>query len=493
MSEFVVTDPSGKEHIVTAPEGATQDQALEFAKSQFSPDQGMKPTAANAGLMSFAAGTAGGPGAILKGLVNIPGMIAGTAATALGRPDLAPDVVNVPGQASDFESLLRKTGVAGLSPDNPNPNDKTKTAAYELTRRGGFIPGGFVPAAASMIAEKIGGPQWSGVGALLPSAAISAFNELRAPTLAKQQAQNQVRDATLKPAQDAGYVVPPSTVNPTAAGNVAESFAGKAALKQEAELKNQQVTNRLVREELKLPENAPLTVDTLENIRSQASAPYQAVAALSPLAEKALQKLRDARSEATLNFRHYDMTGTPQSLRDARSADAQATTLEKILEREATNKGQPQLVQAMRDARTEIAKTYDVERALNVGNGNVDARIIGRAIDRGRPLTGNLETIGRFSEGPGRQFTRESSGVPNPGSSALNIPAAAILAEEGVRHFGPWGATAAMVPFARGAARQAILSDMYQRNFNRPNYAPTAQPQGSLQSIVQQAVLAGRQ
>lgn len=35
MTEFIVTDPTGKEHIVTAPEGATQDQALEYAKAQF--------------------------------------------------------------------------------------------------------------------------------------------------------------------------------------------------------------------------------------------------------------------------------------------------------------------------------------------------------------------------------------------------------------------------------------------------------------------------
>ena len=35
MSEFIVTDPSGKEFVVNAPEGATQEQALEFAKSQF--------------------------------------------------------------------------------------------------------------------------------------------------------------------------------------------------------------------------------------------------------------------------------------------------------------------------------------------------------------------------------------------------------------------------------------------------------------------------
>lgn len=35
MTEFVITDPSGKEFVVNAPEGASQEQALEFAKSQF--------------------------------------------------------------------------------------------------------------------------------------------------------------------------------------------------------------------------------------------------------------------------------------------------------------------------------------------------------------------------------------------------------------------------------------------------------------------------
>ena len=35
MAEFVVTNPEGKEFVVNAPEGATQEQALEFAKSQF--------------------------------------------------------------------------------------------------------------------------------------------------------------------------------------------------------------------------------------------------------------------------------------------------------------------------------------------------------------------------------------------------------------------------------------------------------------------------
>jgi hypothetical protein len=35
MPEFVVTDPSGKEHVVTAPEGASQEEVLAYAKQNF--------------------------------------------------------------------------------------------------------------------------------------------------------------------------------------------------------------------------------------------------------------------------------------------------------------------------------------------------------------------------------------------------------------------------------------------------------------------------
>ena len=468
----------------------SEQEEFEFRARMESESQGAsRPTHVNAGLANFGAGVLGAPSTILKGLVNIPGMAFGTAATAMGRPDLAPEPVDVPGGPEYYQGLLRKTGLPGLSPDNPNPQDKTGTMAYDLTSRGGFIPGQAIPAIGSMVAEKIGGPQWAGVGALAPSAASASLNAVRAPGLAREQAQNQVRDATLRPAQDAGYVIPPSAIKPTATGNAVESFAGKAALKQEASIKNQQVTNRLVREELRLPENTPLTEQTLETARHQAAQPYRDVAALSPMAANVLQKLRDARSEATVNFRHYDMSGTPQSLRDARAADARATTLERVLERQASAAGNPELVQQLREARTYIAKTYDVERALNVGNGNVDAHIIGRAIDRGRPLTGNLATIGRFAEAY-KPFTTEASKVPNPGTSAINAGASAILGYEGMQHLGSYGLGLAAIPFARGGLRQGVLSDAYQSRYNRPDYTPNTQPQGSLAAIIQQAILA---
>ena len=186
------------------------------------------------------------------------------------------------------------------------------------------------------------------------------------------------------------------------------------------------------------------------------------------------------------------MTGTPDALRQARALDTQAENLETVLERVARRQNQPELVNQLREARTYIAKTYDVERALNIGNGNVDAQIIGRALDRGRPLTGNLEIIGRFAQGPGRQFTREASKVPAAGVSALKWPAALALGMEGAHFFGPYGAAAGAVPLASSAIRSGILSDTYQNNFNRPNYAPALQPQAPIPALLQQGILSNR-
>lgn len=466
----------------------TETEEFEFRRRLEQETAGAKPLPANAGLANFGASVVGLPVDTVANVLNLGIAGYGAAKTALtGQP--GPDLIEPFGGAESIKRGLRATGIPGLSPDNPNPTSKMDTAQYEFVSRGGAVPGGALPAAGSMIAEKVGGPAWAGVGSMAPTAAITGFNAVRAPGLAREQAQNQVRDATLRPAQDAGYVLPPSAVRPTALGNAAESFAGKAALKQEAELRNQQVTNRLVRQEFGLPENTPITEGTLGQVRAQAGQAYQAVAQLSPIAQNALQRLRDARAEANLQYMHYDRTGTPDALRTARQLDAQATMLERVLERQAAQSGRPELIPQLREARTTIAKTWDVERALNLGDGNVNAKIIGKALDRGRPLTGNLEIIGRFAEGPGRQFTREGAAVPTPGVSALNIPMAALLGEQGFQHFGAPGVAAAAIPFARGGVRGGLLSDIYQQNFNRPDYTPNMQPQGSLAALIQQAIV----
>lgn len=442
------------------------------------------PLPANAGMVNFASSVLGIPVDAVTNVLNLG--IAG-AGVATGT---TPSLIEKPfGGSESIRDILRRTGQPGLSPDNPNPDSGTGTAAYTLTSRGGFMPGGVLPAAGSMIAEKIGGPQWAGVGAMLPSAATMAYNEARAPALAAEQQRNVVRDRTLNEGRDAGYVVPPSQVNPTFLGNRLESIGGKAAINQEATHRNQNVTNDLVRQELRLPPNTPLTEQTLNAARNTASQPYRDVAGLSPLAQTSLQRLRDARSEATRYFRHYDVSATPDSLRTAQAAQARAEMLERVLEREATSRGRPELVNQLREARTYLAKTYDVERALNVGNGNVDARTLGRALDRGRPLTGNLERAARFSEAfP--QVTRESSVTPAAGVSALEPYGMAGLGVGGFAAAGWPGVAAAALPLLRPGARTAALSDMFQ---GAPSYGPAVLPEGSLQMLLRQAVLSNEQ
>ncbi len=455
-----------------------------------------RPLPVNAGLANFGASLLGLPMDTVQNVLNLGKAGFGTAATALGRPDLAPELTQgIPGGSDFVRQQLRNTGLPGLSPDNPATSG-AGNVAYEMTSRGGFLPGGVLPAAGSIIGEKVGGTPGAIIGQMAPSAVTAAYNAVRAPGLAQQQAQNQVRDASLKPAQEAGYVLPPSAVNPTMLGNAAESFAGKAALTQEAQLKNQQVTNRLVREELNVPTkginvppNAPLTDTYLNTLRDQASQPYRELATVAPQSNMVLQKLRDARSEAKDNWMSWDRNARPEDKRAAVAADQRAQTLETLLDRMATRAGRPDLVPEMRESRQYIAKTYDVERALNMGNGNVDANIIGRALDRGRPLSGNLETIAKFAEGLGGRFTRESGKTPTPGVSALNWPVAAGLGVEGAHYFGPAGAALATAPFVRGGVRQGLLTDTLQGILARPDYAPNVMPQGTLQSILQQAAI----
>ena len=452
---------------------------------------GSKPLPANAGVAELIARVGGIPVDAVQNTLNLGLAGLGTIATAAGRHDLAPNLIR--GSFGGSESIrrgLRATGEPGLSPDNPSPNNPSATAQYEFVARGGAIPGGALPAAGSLVAEKIGGPQWAGVGALAPSAAISSYNAARAPSLQRQQAQNVTRDATLKEAQEAGYVLPPSQANSTFAGNRLESIAGKAAMNQEAVIRNQQVTNALARKAVGLPENAPLTPGALKSIRDELREPYREVAALSPIAKQALERLREARSEAKSYWLHYDRTATPDSQKTAMKWDERADIAERVIEQQARRSAKPDLVQQLRQARQDIAKTHDIERALNVADGNVDARTLWRAMDRGVPLSGELATIAKFS-GAFPHLTRSAAGNPTPGVSAIEPLA--------VGGFGLGGQGAGLgwwpagLPLVRGPVREGLLSDFYQRRAAQPSYQPATRPEDPLQALVRQITLSEQQ
>ncbi|HEU4344748.1 MAG TPA: hypothetical protein VFU31_24600 [Candidatus Binatia bacterium] len=345
----------------------------------------------------------------------------------------------------------------------------------------------------------------------------------RQANLAMQQAQNAPRDVTTELAREAGYVIPPSQAGGGMGSRMLEGFAGKLTTAQSASAKNQEVTNRLAREALGLPADAPLTEKTLQQVRQQAGKAYEAVkqfpapikidqpyvqqiqglgrdyavaarefpelvqneavdgliASLTSRPEMsttaAIELSKKLRFDAGKNLKAFDdptKAALGYAQRDA------ATAIEELVERnlEVASRwmGTPKdLVSNFRQARTLIAKTHDIEAALQQG-GDVSARAVGKMMKKEGKMTGELSKIGGFAQ----QFPKASQDVAQigsqPGISPLDFAASGIMGGAGTLMTGdPSGAAAALIPFMRPAARAAILSRPYQGAFvNPPSYAP---------------------
>lgn len=376
---------------------------------------------------------------------------------------------------------------------------------------------------------------------------------------------NPVKKETLQDAQSAGYVVQPSTVKPTFTTNRLESVAGKAAVAQDAALRNQEVTNRLAAKAIGLPEETPITMGTLEAVREKASEAYKKINDLLPggglqslkvktieqrpmmsgpstglrvretrgalpetstidtssglvnvnelrdesgrliglktasptapleglkvtetsrgqnvpgglqglkvsvqetRATNKLEELKQLRADASLNYQHYARSADPKSLRKANLLSAKASAIENEFEKAALASGQPELVDQFKAARQLIARTYDIEKALNLSDGNVSAQVIGRLLDQGKPLTGELRVIGKFAQAFPR-VAREGSMVPPAGVSGTDSAASALLGVAGYGVGGPAGIAAAGLPLLRAPARNIVLGQRYQSSILR--------------------------
>jgi hypothetical protein len=284
----------------------------------------------------------------------------------------------------------------------------------------------------------------------------------RQQQLAGERSAGAVFDETRARAEAEGYTFPPE-------GWAAErlmSIGGKAAVGQELALRNQKVTNTIARREAGLRPNEPISRATLKEARTRIEEPYREVARLSPDAKTALEQLKQARYEARQQHNFADRSGNPQARAEGRRLTAEAEAWEQILEQEAQKLGRPELVPRLREARQASAKNRLVDEAVNVGSGDVDAQVIGRHLDRGDPLTGGLETIGRLAQSA-KAITREASGIPTPGVSKAEALAAGMFGLMGQQT--GMGLFAAGLPLVSSPARRIALSKLMA---SRPNYKP---------------------
>lgn len=280
---------------------------------------------------------------------------------------------------------------------------------------------------------------------------------------AARQGRMAVKDATLAEGRAAGYVVPNSEIAPTASGNLLESLGGKHAVRQEATMRNQQVTNALTRKTLGLSDDVALSQGALDQLRKTAGKAYREVSSLSQKAADDLEALKVARNEATGWFNAYNRSARPDDLAKAKASRALSDQLEQSLESEAAASGRNELVKDLREAREMIAKTYTVERALNKGSGDIDARVLGRMFDKGKPLSDGLDVVGKFNQAYPK-FTSPAPSTQVPGVSYVDAMAMPTLGALGsIASGNSAGMLAAGIPLLRGPARSLALSKAMQK------------------------------
>ncbi len=402
---------------------------------------------------------------------------AGKVGNFVGHLASAAPAMLIPGANTYAGAAMIGSGVGGLTTEG-GVADRAKGAAFGAL---GGIGG-------KAVGDAIG---W-GVGKLAAN---------RAGRLAQQQAANSTRDATLSASREAGYVVTPSQAGSGGVVNsVLEGLGGKIKTQQAASVRNQAVTDSLVRKSLGLPDDAPLTIETLAAVRQAAGAEYEALRGLGTVAadasfKKSLAGLSAASRNASRSFPGLvkenpiddvvkaldqpqfdagDAIDAVRVLRDradaaygagdkalGKSFKSAAGALEDMLDRAAQGSGSSELVNKFRAARQTIAKTYSVEGALNQGAGTINAQKLGQQLARNKPLSGELKQVAKFAQA-----------FPKAAQSGVDVPAYSVLdAAAGAGAVGTGNITLAALPLLRPAARAAVLNPTYQRAFvNAPSY-----------------------
>lgn len=357
-----------------------------------------------------------------------------------------------------------------------------------------------------------------GSSAVLSAGGQAAANQAgkwiagKAANLADDAAANSTRTGTVNNALDAGLGVTPSEVDPTWWTNMLESFGGKAATGKAQSASNAERIPALIREDLHLPPTAPLNGETMQTARDTAYAVgYKPVAdlpainwdpefvkeitKLSPASaggavknpaqgpiddllasltnrgqwtgEQLVRDIRELRKQASDNFRASGMPGGNPGAQDlAHVQQRAADALEGMAQRAITRQGgSPDALQLMREARQYIARTHSAEDALIAGSDMADPRVLARMADKGRPLSGNMETIGKAANVFPRSF-QDPTRATGADVSVVNTMIGAALgggAGELADH-GYMGAMAGplALALARKGARSAVLSKASQ-------------------------------
>lgn len=463
MAEYNITSPTGEKFKITAPDDATQDQVMSYAQKQFGQDT---MSAQNAKAERF-----NKLNPIHKGFIGV-----GQALHNIGMG--AEQMLGLKSQA-DIDALRQKEAYMDQSTAKNVGNIVGNVLPFAATAAipgVNTVTGGALLGATSGAFEPVGTGEsrlknvalGGATGGVLTGVGNKIASNIEQKQLANEllKSQNATRDTTIKEALDVGYKIPPAATNPSFMNKTLESFAGKANIGQSLSADNQEITNNLAKKALGLPESVSLSDEVLGGIRQQAGKAYQQIADLDPSLAQDIDKLKIAKNEANAYYKLYGRSAHPEDLKKAQNLREQANKIETWIEEAVQNYGQPQLLQNLRDARQQIAKSYEVENALNNATGNVSARSLAKSFNKDAPLSGELATIGKFGAAFPK-YTQPVEQMGTVGASKAKAMMAALLGGGGLAAAGPAGLAAGALPFIS----EDLAKYAYMKGNALPKYA----------------------
>lgn len=442
MAEYNITSPTGEKFKITAPDDATQDQVMSYAQKQFGQDT---MSAQNAKAERFSK-----LNPIHKGLIGV-----GQSLHNLGMG--AEQMLGLKSQA-DIDALRQKEAYMDTSTAKNIGNVVGSALPFAATVAipgVNTVTGGALLGAGASALEPVGTGESRlkniAIGGAAGGALTGLGNKIASNIEQKQLAnellksQGATKNQTIAETLGAGYKIPPAETNPSFLNRTLESFAGKANTAQTLSSQNQEVTNKLAKQALGLPNDISLSDEVLSGIRKEAGQAYQKIADLDPHLASDIEKLKIAKNEANAYYKLYGRSAHPEDLKKAQGLREQANKIETWIEEAVQNYGQPQLLQDLRNSRQQIAKTYEVENALNNATGNVNARSLAKSFNKDAPLSGELETIGKFGAAFPK-YTQPTEQIGTVGVSKAKALASGLLGGLGGVAAGPMGLLAGALP-----------------------------------------------
>ena len=352
----------------------------------------------------------------------------------------------------------------------------------------------------------------SAIGGAIPIAGelvSKTVNALRGTKLSPQM-QTAVAEA-----RQAGYTVPPTQAGGGIVNRLLEGVAGKASTLQEASVRNQAITDNLAKKSLGLAEDAILSPEVIKSVRDTAGKAYenlklsgtvktspkfiQALDDIKPYKDamqaakdfpdelanpiiktidslkrpnfdvnSAVSKINLLRNDADIAFRKGD-TALGKANKDA------SKVLENTIENHLANTKQTDLLNKFKEARTLIAKTYEIEKAMNATTSTVNASKLAGRLQQGKPMSEELKNIAQF----GQAFPKASQ-LPERiggtiGISPLDATAAGLTFGGSLLSGEDKGSSAFNAALALGirpAARKTVLSNFMQNRLVQQQAKP---------------------